>query len=96
MNRSMNILYVHRLLQEFERESGTMDMKDEILNDTMEDALGTEEDPMGDGIGESDESDAILKEVLDEIGVDLSQQVRQIKRRTTYSSCVMHLKVLLL
>jgi len=75
MNRSMNVMAVQRILQEFERESSAMDMKDEIMNDTIEDAIGTEDDALGEGIGESEESDAILREVLDEIGVDLNQQV---------------------
>lgn len=75
MNRSMNIMSVQRILQEFERESSTMDMKDEMMNDTMEDALG-EEDAMGEGIGEDEESDTILREVLDEIGVSVNQKVR--------------------
>lgn len=75
MNRSMNVMAVQRILQEFERESSAMDMNDEIMNDTIEDAIGTEDDALGEGIGESEESDAILREVLDEIGVDLNQQV---------------------
>ena len=68
---------VQRILQEFERESSSMDMKDEIMNDTIEDAIGTEDDPMGEGIGENEESESILREVLDEIGMDMSQQVRK-------------------
>ncbi|WFD38980.1 ESCRT-III subunit protein did4 [Malassezia japonica] len=74
MNRSMNIMSVQRILQEFERESSTMDMKDEMMNDTMEDALG-EDDAMGEGIGEDEESDTILREVLDEIGVSVNQKL---------------------
>ncbi|WFC96881.1 ESCRT-III subunit protein did4 [Malassezia brasiliensis] len=74
MNRSMNIMAVQRILQEFERETSTMDMKDEMMNDTMEDALGGEEDAMGEGIGEAEESDTILRQVLDEIGVSVNQQ----------------------
>lgn len=76
MNKSMNIVAVQRILQEFERESSAMDMKDEIMNDTIEDALGTEEDAMGEGVGEGEESDAILREVMDEIGLNMNQQVR--------------------
>lgn len=75
MNRSMNIMAVQRILQDFERETSTMDMKDEMMNDTMEDALGGEEDAMGEGIGETEESDTILRQVLDEIGVSVNQQV---------------------
>lgn len=77
MNKSMNIMAVQKILQEFERESTSMDMKDEIMNDTVEDAIGTQEDEMGEGIGEGEESDAILREVLDEIGLDMHQQLRQ-------------------
>ncbi|WFD23425.1 battenin CLN3 protein [Malassezia equina] len=74
MNRSMNVMTVQRILQEFERESSAMDMKDDIMNDTIEDAIGADDDALGDEIGENEESDAILREVLDEIGVNVSQQ----------------------
>ncbi|WFD30664.1 battenin CLN3 protein [Malassezia sp. CBS 17886] len=78
MNRSMNIMAMQRILQEFERESGAMDMKDEILNDTIEDSMGNaEDDAMGEGIGEGEQSDAILREVLDEIGIDVSQKAAE-------------------
>lgn len=77
MNKSMNIVAVQKILQEFERESGAMDMKDEIMNDTVEDAIGIDEDPMSEGVGEDSESDAILREVFDEIGLDMHQQVRE-------------------
>ena len=46
----MNIMAVQKILQEFERESTSMDMKDEIMNDTVEDAIGTQEDEMGEGL----------------------------------------------
>ncbi|WFD45302.1 ESCRT-III subunit protein did4 [Malassezia psittaci] len=75
MNRSMNIMAVQRVLQDFERETSTMDMKDEMMNDAMEDTLGGEEDAMGDGVGENEESDAILRQVLDEIGVSVDHQL---------------------
>ncbi|WFD01292.1 ESCRT-III subunit protein did4 [Malassezia yamatoensis] len=75
MNRSMNIIAVQRVLQDFERETSTMDMKDEMMNDAMEDTLGGEEDAMGDGVGENEESDAILRQVLDEIGVSVDHQL---------------------
>ena len=77
MNKSMNIVAVQKILQEFERESGAMDMKDEIMNDTVEDAIGIDDDPMSEGVGEDSESDAILREVFDEIGLNMHQQVRE-------------------
>lgn len=48
-----------------------MDMKEEMMSDTIDDVMDGEED-------EEEEGDKILKEVLDEIGVNLSQQVRYI------------------
>lgn len=89
MNRSMNIMAVQRILQEFERESSAMDMKNDIMNDTIEDAIGTEDDALGENIGENEESEAILRQVLDEIGVDISQQVCDC---TTDPSSVMYRK----
>lgn len=47
-----------------------MDMKDEMMGDAVDEAMEDDE-----GIGEEEEGDAILKEVLDEIGVGLGQQV---------------------
>jgi charged multivesicular body protein 2A len=55
-------------MNEFEKESSTMDMKEEMMSDAVDDVMADEED-------EEEEGDKILKEVLDEIGVDLSQQV---------------------
>ena len=48
-----------------------MDMKEEMMSDAVDDVM---DDELED---EEEEGDKILKQVLDEIGVDLSQQVRQ-------------------
>ncbi|KAK7693069.1 hypothetical protein QCA50_002634 [Cerrena zonata] len=69
MNRGLNLPQIQRIMQEFERESATMDMKEEIMNEAVDDVM---EDDMED---EEEEGDKILKQVLDEIGVDLSQQL---------------------
>lgn len=91
MNRSMNIIAVQRILQDFERETNTMDMKDEMMNDTVEDALGNEDDAMGEGVGESEESDTILRQVLDDIGISVNQQVcalaNSARQRAKYCPC---------
>lgn len=70
MNRNMNLPQIQRIMNEFEKESATMDMKEEMMSDAVDDVMdeGLED--------EEEESDKILKQVLDEIGVDLSQQVR--------------------
>ena len=70
MNRGLNLPQIQRIMQEFERESATMDMKEEMMSDAVDDVM---EDDLED---EEEEGDKILKQVLDEIGVDFSQQVR--------------------
>ena len=70
MNRGLNLPQIQRIMNEFERESAQMDMKEEMMSDAVDDVM---EDDIED---EEEESEKILKEVLDEIGVGLSQQVR--------------------
>ena len=48
-----------------------MDMKEEMMSDAVDDVMDDEAED------EEEEGDKILKEVLDEIGVGLSQQVKQ-------------------
>lgn len=58
-------------MNEFEKESATMDMKEEMMSDAVDDAMEDEDE----GEGEEVESDKILKEVLDEIGMNMSDSV---------------------
>ncbi|KAI0807009.1 Snf7-domain-containing protein [Fomes fomentarius] len=71
MNRGLNLPQIQRIMMEFERESATMDMKEEMMSDAVDDVM---EDELED---EEEEGDKILKQVLDEIGVDLSQQLSE-------------------
>jgi len=68
MNRGLNLPQIQRIMLEFEKESATMDMKEEMMSDAVDDV-------MDDELEEEEEGDKILKQVLDEIGVDLSQQL---------------------
>ncbi|TFK42863.1 Snf7-domain-containing protein [Crucibulum laeve] len=68
MNRGLNLPAIQRIMNEFEKESSMMDMKEEMMSDAVDDVMDEEED-------EEEEGDKILKEVLDEIGVSLSQQL---------------------
>ena len=70
MNRGLNLPSIQRIMNEFEKESATMDMKEEMMSDAVDDVMDDEAED------EEEEGDKILKEVLDEIGVDLSQKVR--------------------
>lgn len=70
MNRGLNLPQIQRIMNDFERESATMDMKEEMMSDAVDDVM---DDELED---EEEESDKILKQVLDEIGIGISQQVR--------------------
>ena len=52
---------------EFERQAEIMDMKEEMMNDAIDDAMGDEED--------EEESDAIVSQVLDEVGLSLTDEL---------------------
>ncbi|EDR14409.1 vacuolar sorting protein DID4 [Laccaria bicolor S238N-H82] len=68
MNRGLNLPAIQRIMNEFEKESSMMDMKEEMMSDAVDDVMDEEDE-------EEEEGDKILKEVLDEIGVNLSQQL---------------------
>jgi charged multivesicular body protein 2A len=76
MNRGMNLPAISKILMEFERESDMMDMKEGMMSDSVDDVMDDMEE-------EEEEGDKILKQVLDEIGVDLSQKVRNCQGRGT-------------
>ncbi|KAH8117157.1 vacuolar sorting protein DID4 [Phellopilus nigrolimitatus] len=69
MNKGLNLPGIQRIMNEFEKESATMDMKEEMMSDAVDDVMDDEAED------EEEEGDKILKEVLDEIGVDISQQL---------------------
>lgn len=73
MNRGLKLPTIQRIMNDFERESSMMDMKEEIMSETIDDVMDEEED--------EEEGDKVLKEVLDELGVSLAQQVRSKQAR---------------
>lgn len=96
MNRGMNLPSISKIMNDFEKESSTMDMKEEMMSDAIDDVM---DDELED---EEEEGDKILRQVLDEIGVDLSQKVsslscvvtittvaniRQVDRCSKWASC---------
>ncbi|KFO57557.1 Charged multivesicular body protein 2a, partial [Corvus brachyrhynchos] len=58
---------IQRILLEFQKQSELMDMKEELMNDAIDDALGDEDD--------EDESDAVVSQVLDELGLNLTDEL---------------------
>ena len=68
MNRQINLPGIQKIMQDFERESEIMDMKEEMMNDAIDDAVDDEND--------EEETEAIVNQVLEEIGINLTQAVR--------------------
>ncbi|GAB5587793.1 ESCRT-III subunit protein did4 [Umbelopsis nana] len=67
MNRRMNLPQIQKIMMDFERESEFMDMKEEMMNDAIDDAVEEEDDEA--------ETNEIVERVLDEIGIDMNQQL---------------------
>lgn len=66
MNRSMNLPALQRIAMEFEKENDIMDQRQEIFEEATDDMMGMDEE---------EETDEVVNQVLDEIGVDLGQAV---------------------
>jgi len=67
MNRQMNLPAMRRVMMEFEKQSEVMEMKQELMNDTIDEV-------MDDG-NEETETDEMVSQVLDEIGLDFNQKI---------------------
>lgn len=68
MNRQMNLPALQRIAMEFEKENDIMDQRQEMMDDAIDDVTGLEDE---------EEGEEVVREVLDEIGVDLGQAVRK-------------------
>ena len=68
MNRQMNLPALQRIAMEFEKENDIMDQRQEMMDDAIDDATGMEDE---------EESEDVVNQVLDEIGIDLGQAVRR-------------------
>ncbi|KAI9006065.1 Snf7-domain-containing protein [Gaertneriomyces semiglobifer] len=67
MNKQINLPAIQKIMMDFERESETMDMKEEMMNDAIDDVMEDDDD--------EEESDQIVNQVLDEIGISLGNSL---------------------
>merc|ERR1719351_219861 len=67
MNKQMKLPEIQKIMMEFEKQTEIMDMKEEMMSDVIDDAMGDEDD--------EEESDAIVTQVLDELGLQLTDQL---------------------
>merc|ERR1712157_99614 len=70
MNGQLSLPEIQKTLREFERQNEKMDMTEEMMNDAMDDAF--EED------GEAEESDELVQQVFDEIGINLNSELANV------------------
>ena len=83
MNRQMRLPALQKIAMEFERENDIMDQRQEMMDDAIDDVTGLEDE---------EEGEEVIKEVLDEIGGDLSQSVSSLPSKTVpwLSSLTLH------
>merc|ERR1719402_1973587 len=70
MNKQLKLPQIQMIMQEFEKQSEIMDMKEEMMNDAIDDAMEDEED--------EEEGDAIVSQVLDELGIENLDKINSI------------------
>merc|ERR1719356_855864 len=70
MNKQMKLPEIQKIMMEFEKQSEIMDMKEEMMSDVIDDAMGDEDD--------EEESDAIVNQVLDELGLQLTDNLADV------------------
>ncbi|CAI0627868.1 unnamed protein product [Linum tenue] len=67
MNKQMNLPALQKIMMEFERQNERMEMVSEVMADAMDDALGEDD--------EEEETEALVSQVLDEIGININQEL---------------------
>ncbi|XP_076466306.1 charged multivesicular body protein 2b-like [Babylonia areolata] len=67
MNKVMDPQKTMQVMQEFEKQSTKMGMTEEMINDTLDDILAES--------GDEEEEDAIVNQVLDEIGIEITDKM---------------------
>jgi len=70
MNKQLKLPQIQQIMQEFEKQTEIMDMKEEMMNDVIDDAMGEEED--------EEEGDAIVSQVLDELGLQMTEGMSEL------------------
>ncbi|KAJ1815253.1 ESCRT-III subunit protein did4 [Coemansia sp. RSA 2671] len=82
MNKSMNLPGMQKVLMDFERESETMDMKEEMMNDAIDDAM--EDNEMDD----EEESEELVNRILDEVLLEGNQALGTVPKTIKEQSAV--------
>jgi charged multivesicular body protein 2A len=65
MNKAVNVPAINKMMAEFQQENERTEMMQEIMGDAMDDVFE----------GEEEEEEAIVNQVLDEIGISFGQEI---------------------
>lgn len=67
MNRQVNLPALQNILKQFEKEGDMFDMKQELMDDTIDTVMRQE--------GDDAQEDEVINQVLDEIGINLASDL---------------------
>ena len=67
MNKAVDVPAINKMMQDFEKENAKTEIMQEIMGDTIDDALGGEEN--------EEEEEAVVNQVLDEIGISFGEDL---------------------
>mmetsp|Transcript_17133 Transcript_17133/g.47124 ORF Transcript_17133/g.47124 Transcript_17133/m.47124 type:complete len:231 (-) Transcript_17133:846-1538(-) len=67
MNKAVDVPAINKMMQDFERENAKTEIMQEIMGDTIDDALGGQEN--------EEEEEAVVNQVLDEIGISFGENL---------------------
>ncbi|KAL3994080.1 Charged multivesicular body protein 2a [Acanthocheilonema viteae] len=70
MNRQLNLPQIQKIMMEFEKQSEIMDMKEEMMGEAVDDAIADE--------GDEEETETIVAQVLDELGIQMNEELSAI------------------
>ncbi len=77
MNRQMNLPSLQGMMMEFDKQSSMAEMKQEMVDDIMNDVLGADQ--------EEEEADEMVSKVFDEIGISFADSFAPTPSRSAQS-----------
>lgn len=70
MNKQLNLPEIQRIMNDFERQTEIMDMKEEMMGDAIDDAMGD--------VDEEQETETVVQQVLDELGIQMGEELNKL------------------
>lgn len=80
MNRQVNLPAMQRIMMQFEKEGEMMEMKQELMDDTIDGVMNQE--------GDDQQEEEVINQVLDEIGINLAADLQSAPVKTAQTQPV--------